>query len=297
MKLSWSFNHSPIRQERSVAAGAILGDSANYPRLGKGYAMASEYIVTAAKDGVLTITIDRQDKLNALTLEMHAALQEAFDTFAADPALLVCVVTGGTGRAFCAGSDLSGFQASGGPAYPPGGYAGLAERYDLDKPVIAMVGGICLGGGFELALSCDMIVASDKAVFGLPEPKVGLIAIGGGVHRLVRQVGLKQAMGPLLTGRNIGAEEGLRLGFVSELVPHEMLQDRVNAICADLLANAPLAVRLTKELAMWGLDRTLAEANAQQADHPSFQRWAHSEDAAEGPRNFAEKRPQEWNGR
>ena len=259
--------------------------------------MTSECIVTAAKDGVFTITIDRQDKLNALTPEMHAALQDAFDAFAADPALLVCVVTGGAGRAFCAGSDLSGFKASGGPAYPANGYAGLAERYDLDKPVIAMVNGVCLGGGFELALSCDMIVASDKAVFGLPEPKVGLIAIGGGIHRLVRQIGLKQAMGPLLTGRNIRAEEGLRLGFVSELVPHEALQGAVDAICADILANAPLAVRLTKELAMWGLDRTLVDANAQQARHPSFQRWAHSQDAAEGPRNFAEKRPQQWKGR
>ncbi len=259
--------------------------------------MASECIATAAKGGVFTVTIGRQEKLNALTPEMHEALQEAFDRFAADPALLVCVVTGGSGRAFCAGSDLAGFQASGGRAYPPGGYAGLAARYDLDKPVIAMVNGICLGGGFELALSCDMIVASDKAVFGLPEPRVGLIAIGGGIHRLVRQIGLKQAMGPLLTGRNISAEEGLRLGFVSELVPHEQLQDRVDAICADILANAPLAVRLTKELAMWGLDRTLAEANAQQAQQPSYQRWAHSEDAAEGPRNFADKRPQRWTAR
>jgi crotonobetainyl-CoA hydratase len=160
-----------------------------------------------------------------------------------------------------------------------------------------MVNGICLGGGFELALSCDMIVASDKAVFGLPEPKVGLIAIGGGVHRLVRQVGLKQAMGPLLTGRNMSAEEGLRLGFVSELAPHEELSARVDAICAMILANAPLAVRLTKELAMWGLDRTLAEANAQQVEHPSFERWRHSEDAATGPRNFAEKKPQDWTGR
>lgn len=259
--------------------------------------MSSPHILTEAAGGVFTITIDRRDKLNALTPEMHAALQEAFDAFAADPASLVCVVTGGTGRAFCAGSDLSGFDASGGSPYPVNGYAGLAERYDLDKPVIAMVNGICLGGGFELALSCDMIVASDKAVFGLPEPKVGLIAIGGGVHRLVRQIGVKQAMGPLLTGRNIPAEEGLRLGFVSELAPHEELQARVDAICTAITANAPLAVRLTKELAMWGLDRTLAEANAGQVEHPSFERWRHSEDAAKGPRNFVEKKPQDWKGR
>lgn len=259
--------------------------------------MPSPFIRTETAGSVFTVTIDRQDKLNALTPEMHAALQEAFDRFAGDPALLVCVVTGGTGRAFCAGSDLSGFDARSTAPYPANGYAGLAERYDLDKPVIAMVNGICLGGGFELALSCDMIVASDKAVFGLPEPKVGLIAIGGGIHRLVRQVGLKQAMGPLLTGRNIAAEEGYRLGFVSELAPHEALQARVEAICAQIVANAPLAVRLTKELAMWGLDRTLAEANATQAQHPSYARWRQSDDAANGPRNFAGKKPQDWKGR
>lgn len=265
--------------------------------------MASEYIVTAAKDGVLTVTLNRPAKMNSLTPEMHAALQEAFDAFAADDGLHVAVVTGAGDRAFCAGSDLSGFDAStldGKPEnnrYPVNGYGGLAERYDLDKPVIAMVGGVCLGGGFELALSCDMIVASDKAVFGLPEPKVGLIAIGGGIHRLVRQVGLKQAMGPLLTGRNIPAEEGQRMGFISELVSHDDLQGAVDTICAQIIANAPLAVQLTKELAMWGLDRTLAEANATQVAHPSFERWRHSEDAANGPKAFTAKRPQEWAGK
>lgn len=265
--------------------------------------MPSEFIATTTKDGVLTITLDRPAKMNAITPGMHAALQEAFDAFAADDALHVAVVTGAGDRAFCAGSDLSGFDAStldGKPEnnrYPQGGYAGLAERYDLDKPVIAMVNGICLGGGFELALSCDMIVASEKAVFGLPEPKVGLIAIGGGIHRLVRQIGMKQAMGPLLTGRNIPAEEGYRLGFVSELASPEELRTRVEALCAQIIANAPLAVRLSKELAYWGLDRTLAEAQSTQVKHPSFDRWRKSEDAADGPRNFAEKRPQDWKGR
>src|SRR5262249_39344565 len=145
-------------------------------------AMASEFIVTAAQGGVFTITLNRPEKLNAITPEMHLALDEAFDRFAGDEASQVCVVRGAGERAFCAGSDLTAFRAEGGSPYPKTGYAGIAERYDLAKPVIAAVNGICLGGGFELALSCDMIVASDKAVFGLPEPKVGLIAIGGGIH-------------------------------------------------------------------------------------------------------------------
>ena len=260
--------------------------------------MAGDLIVTQSDGGIFRITINRPDKMNALTPEMHTGLEAAFNHFAADAALQVCVITGAGDRAFCAGSDLTGFKADGGSPYPPSGYAGLAQRFDLDKPVIAMVNGLCLGGGFELALACDMIVASQSAVFGLPEPKVGLIAIGGGIHRLVRQVGLKQAMGPLLTGRNIPAEEGLRMGFVSEVAAPDALDDTVTALCRQIVANAPLAVRLTKELAMWSLDQpSLEHALAGQAQHPAYRRWQQSEDAVEGPKAFAEKRAPDWKGR
>jgi crotonobetainyl-CoA hydratase len=181
--------------------------------------------------------------------------------------------------------------------YPKTGYAGIAQRYDLAKPVIAAVNGICLGGGFELALSCDMIVASEKALFGLPEPKVGLIAIGGGIHRLVRQTGLKQAMGPLLTGRNISAREGLEMGFVSELAEGDAMA-AARDLATKIAVCAPLAVQLTKALAMWGLDQpTLAQALAGQVGHPLFEPWRQADDTAEGPKAFAEKRKAEWKGR
>jgi crotonobetainyl-CoA hydratase len=260
--------------------------------------MADNHILTQAEDGVFTVTLNRPDKLNAITPEMHMALGDAFDRFAGDDALHVCVVKSESERAFCAGSDLAAFSMDDSNPYPVSGYAGIARRFDLDKPVIAAVNGICLGGGFELALSCDMIVASDKAVFGLPEPKVGLIAIGGGIHRLVRQIGIKQAMGPLLTGANIPARDGFAMGFVSRLTTPEDLDATVGDICRQIVANAPLAVRLTKELAMWGLDQpTLAQALDAQTEHPSFRRWMASDDAREGPKAFAERRTPEWKGR
>jgi len=258
--------------------------------------MASDHIVTSEQDGVLTITLNRPEKLNAITPAMHMRLEECFDHFASGPELHVCIVTGAGSRAFCAGSDLSLFDAK--APYPKTGYAGLAQRFDLAKPVIAAVNGLCLGGGFEIALACDLIVASENAVFGLPEPKVGLIAIGGGIHRLVRQIGIKQAMGPLLTGRNMSAQEGFALGFISELAAPEALMDTAQNLAREIIANAPLAVQLTKALAIWGLDQpTLADALEGQVRHPLFAPWMRAEDTAEGPRAFAEKRKAVWKRR
>lgn len=260
--------------------------------------MNCPHIVTHAEDGVFSITLNRPEKLNAITPAMHMALAAAFDRFAADAASRVCIVKAVAGRAFCAGSDLGAFSMNGSNPYPDTGYAGIAQRHDLTKPVIAAVDGICVGGGFELALACDMIVATERAVFGLPEPRVGLIAIGGGIHRLIREAGLKQAMGPLLTGRDMTAQEGLRLGFVSELVASDALDATLAALCDAIIANAPLAVQLTKELAMWGLDQpTLADALARQADHPSFRTWMQADDTREGPAAFAAKRKPEWQGK
>src|SRR5207302_8282921 len=155
-------------------------------------------------------------------------LAGVWDDFAADPDLWVGIITGAGDRAFSAGNDLK-HQASGGDmsGQPASGFAGLTSRFDLDKPVIAAVNGVAMGGGFEIALACDIIVASQQsALFALPEPRVGLAALAGGLQRLPRMIPLKQAMGMILTGRRVGAAEGKDLGFVTDIAPHGELMDR-----------------------------------------------------------------------
>ncbi|MEL7284700.1 MAG: enoyl-CoA hydratase-related protein, partial [Pseudomonadota bacterium] len=143
--------------------------------------------------------MNRPEKMNALHPPANRDLGAVFDAFAEDKDLWVAIITGAGDRAFSAGNDLR-YQAEGGEMFPvPKGFGGLTNRYDLFKPVIAAVNGVAMGGGFEIALACDLIIASDNARFALPEPKVGLAALAGGLHRLPRQIGLKRAMGMMLT--------------------------------------------------------------------------------------------------
>lgn len=262
--------------------------------------MSHEFIRVDLREHVTTITLNRPQVMNALHKPMHAELQSAFDTFAAAADQYICVITGAGDRAFCAGSDLRAAAASTGVVgggYPKDGYAGLIERFDLNKPVIAAVNGVAVGGGFEIALACDIVIASDRARFALPEPLVGAVALGGGLHRLARQIGLKQGMGMSLTGRYVSAEEGVRLGFVNELVPGSELHAAVDRWCEQILKCAPLAIRASKETVMRGLgERSLADAIRKQETYPAFAAWKTAQDTLEGPRAFAEKRPPQWRG-
>ncbi|MEN8723232.1 MAG: enoyl-CoA hydratase-related protein [Alphaproteobacteria bacterium] len=249
------------------------------------------------KDGHLTIvTINRPDARNALHPPANDELAAIFDDFAADPDQWVAIITGAGDKAFSAGNDLV-WQAQGNPiTVPETGFAGLTARYDLNKPVIAAVNGFAMGGGFEIALACDLIIAADTARFALPEPKVGLAALAGGIHRLPRQIGLKQAMGMMLTGRQVPAAEGKELGFVNEVVPGDELMAAARRWADMILECAPLSVRATKEAAMQGLDQA-AYKDAFEGKYPAVYDMFKSEDLMEGPKAFAEKRKPNWQGK
>ena len=261
--------------------------------------MPYEFIEVVTGERVTHVTLNRPDVMNAINPEMHDELQAAFDAFAADDEQFLCVVRGAGDRAFCAGSDLKAIAfAEGRNPYPADGYAGLIERYDLNKPIIAAVDGFALGGGFEIALACDIIVATDRSSFGLPEPLVGAVALGGGVHRLARQIGLKQAMGMVLTADRVSAEQGYQLGFVNEVVPVADFEECVAGWCERILRCAPLSLAASKEAIMKGLDEpSLEAAMSNQEAYPAFYKWRRSEDAREGPKAFAEKRTPNWTGR
>src|SRR5262244_972241 len=183
---------------------------------------------------LMIVTINRPEVYNACHPMANEELVAAFDEFSANPELWVAIITGTGDKAFCAGNDLkyhAEIQKKTGkrPVHPAKGFGGLANRFDLEKPVIAAVNGVAMGGGFEIALACDIIVASDKATFALPEPRVGLAALAGGLQRLPRMIPLKQAMGMILTGRRVSAQEGKELGFVTDVVVHDDLMKRTRA--------------------------------------------------------------------
>ena len=260
--------------------------------------MPYECIEVTKNNHVTSVLLNRPDAMNAITPEMHHELQAAFDDFASDIDQFVAVIRGAGERAFCAGSDLKNIAAGGFKAYPKSGYAGLIERFDLNKPLIAAVDGFALGGGFEVALACDIIIASNRSSFGLPEPLVGAVALGGGVHRLARQIGLKQAMGMVLTADSVSAEEGFRMGFVTQIVEPDALDATVIEVCEKILRCAPLSVAASKEAILVGLgEPDIATAICEQENYPAFYKWRRAEDTVEGPKAFAQKRAPNWQGK
>ena len=254
--------------------------------------MKYQFIDVIFTDDIMEVSIQRPDVLNALNSQAHSELADTFDKFAKDSALNIAVIRGSGERAFCVGSDLKERSEFGSDRMPPSGFAGLTERFDLDKPVIALVNGDAIGGGLEILLACDLAIAVDTAHFGLPEPKVGLAA-SGGLHRLARQLPLKRAMEISLMGNLFDAVTAMNIGLINEVVPRQSLENTKKKYLSNLKECAPLALLATKQMILKGLEQGSLE-NAFRANYPSFQRMLASEDAKEGVQAFAEKRKPVW---
>lgn len=251
------------------------------------------------REGRLTIvTMNRPDVMNAIHPPANFELEKVFNAFAQDPDQWVAIITGAGNKAFSAGNDLK-YQAAGNPiTVPQTGFAGLTSRFDLTKPVIAAVNGLAMGGGFEIALSCDLIVAADTAMFALPEPRVGLAALAGGLHRLPREIGLKKALGMILTARRVTAAEGKELGFVNEVVKSGEELAAAKKLAAQILECSPMSIRASKETVYRGLaEASLQAAIENQSKYEAIRAMFRSEDLIEGPMAFAQKRPPQWKGK
>jgi crotonobetainyl-CoA hydratase len=260
----------------------------------------SDVISTRREGSILEVTLDRP-KANAIDLKTSRLMGETFKAFRDDPELRVAIVKTAGDKFFCAGWDLK--AAAAGEAadadHGPGGFAGLTELHGRAKPVIAAVNGIAAGGGFELALAADLVVAAEHADFRLPETGLGIIPDSGGVLWLPRRLPRPLAVELLLTGRPMTAAEACDRGLINQAVPADQLMPAAHALAAQIIRSAPLAVAAVLEM----LDATEAGSVAdgfaalRSGGLPRYAAMLASEDAAEGPAAFAERRPPNWKGR
>ena len=245
-------------------------------------------------DQTLIVTFDRPKCANALDMETCRALQETFDEFDQSTALLVAIVSG-AGRHFCAGMDLNLIKPGQRIELPRSGFGGLTAR-KTNKPIIAAVNGSALGGGFEIALACDLIIAASSASFALPEPKVGQAALAGGLTRLPLAIGYKRAMEYILTGKRMSAEQARQYGLVNEVTDSDCTIQRAIAVAGDICQCAPLAVRASKAVAQVH-DRADHVLKMEQTPPKIVNYMLDSEDAVEGARAFIQKRRPNWRSR
>lgn len=256
-------------------------------------------VVYEAKDHVARVTIDRPQVMNAVDAHTQDALADIWNRIEADPDVRCVVLTGSGERAFSAGADMKSGSEKRGLDYWAsmlgGGFGGISTRTTLNVPIIARVNGLALGGGFEMLLGCDIVIAASNAVFGLPEPRFGRLALAGGITQLSQRVPRAVAMGMLLTGRRIDAAEAHRIGLVNEVAAPDELDATVDRWVADVLACAPLSLKAVKEMV-----RAVEQYGAYDASGmrlPALMTALGSADQHEGVAAFREKRAPVWQGR
>ena len=262
--------------------------------------MDYKHIIVERKEHLLIVRLNRPEVLNALHPYIQLELGQVFNEFEDDPNMWVAILTAVGEKAFSAGADLKWAATTSveeqREAYEKvrnqAGY--LIRNFRITKPLIAAVNGLAYGGGFELALSCDLIIAAENATFCLPEPVVGRVPSGGGIHRLVRQIPYHVAMDILFTRKRMSAQEGVQLGFVKKVVPFNQLIEEAEKIANLIMEGSPLAIRTIKQMANDGLEMTLKEALF--ANFPLFTKFLQSHDFREGPKAFSEKRKPVWKG-
>jgi acetyl-CoA C-acetyltransferase len=267
-----------------------------YPPKSKQLQTSYDFLIVERRGHLLEITINRPQVRNCLHPPCHEELEQVIDAYLADQDLWCAVITGAGDQAFCTGNDLK-YQSTGKPVYvPKSGFGGLHRRRDRNKPLIAAVNGYAIGGGFEIALACDLVVASENARFALSEVRVGLLAGAGGIARLPRQIPRKLALELILTGRQIDAARAQELGFVNRIVPVGQALEQARVLAAEILEVSPTSTRISLEL-LNELESVASEHEASGIRSRIFDEMIMYEDVMEGVQAFVQKRPPRWKNR
>jgi len=252
-----------------------------------------QYVSLHRNDHILEVTLNRPEAYNALFSAAHFELAEIFDEFEVDRDLWAAIITGAGEKAFCSGNDLKVTATGGDMSMPTSGFAGLCARTNREKPIIAAVNGVAMGGGLEIVLACDLAIADPNAVFALPEVKVGLFAAAGGLQRLVRQLGEKAAMELILTGRKIGADEAKALGLINSLSEPGGSLEAARGLATTIVGNSPTSIRASKRV-LNAVDEMGDWSAALGLSKSEIVKLLKSKDAREGVTAFAQKRKPEW---